>query len=326
VLQFDGMVGVRATGAKAPSRATGAKRVNRGTPADARNEPVGGSLRRALRVIGLVGSQPGIGLPALAAGLGVHKSTASRLCATLVQAGLVELENDGGRVRYRLGLWLFVLGSRAVASLELKRQAPRIMQRLAQETRLPVYLTVVWNGLTICVEEAPGPAGSVWLGSSVGVPHPLYATATGKLYLASLPVAEAAAYAATLDYRPLASRTLSTPEALLAAAASAREMGYAFNDEETEYGIRYLGVPVTDAHGRFIATMTIGAMVEQRTRDALLETLPFLRAGAAALGGRLATSSTAPAPPLMPAAGSTSPPGQGAPRSDSVRRSRRAPK
>src|SRR5919198_482886 len=118
------------------------------------------SLRRALQIVRLVSDRPGIDLTAIAAALGVHKSTASRLCATLSQAGFLEptraAQGAPGRVAgFRLGLWLFVLGSRAVAALALKQQAPPVLRHLAQQCQLPAYLTVVWNGLCICIDEVP---------------------------------------------------------------------------------------------------------------------------------------------------------------------------
>jgi DNA-binding IclR family transcriptional regulator len=254
------------------------------------------AFQRIFDVIRLVGERPGITLTEVAAGLGVHKSTAHRICGSLVRAGFLEqLANDApsaGRLCYRLGLWLFVLGSRAAAALEIKRHAPPILRRLARAVQLPVYLTVVWNGLTICLEEESGPTGSVWLGSSVGVPHPNHATATGKLFLASLSDAEARAY---LTAHPPERGLLrgwrgghADPEALLAKLPQVRQAGYAFNDEETEYGVRYLGVPVHDPRGRFLACITAGATVEQHEPEGLVALLPQLRAAAEALEARVA--------------------------------------
>jgi IclR family transcriptional regulator, KDG regulon repressor len=247
------------------------------------------TLRRGLRIVGLVSEHPGIGLGEIAAALGVHKSTASRLCAALAQAGFLEPVRSGEEARatsYRLGLWLFVLGSRASAALALKQQAPPVMRHLAQQTGLPVYLSVPWSGLSLCIEEVPGPAGSVWQGSSVGVPHPLYATATGKLYLAGLADVAVRSRLAEVPFHPLAPNTRTEMDALLVDLAQIRQAGYAFNDQETEYGVRYLGVAVRDSGGEFLAGLTLGATVEQRTPAQLIEALPALRAAAETLGIR----------------------------------------
>lgn len=254
------------------------------------------SLRRALQIVRLVSDHPGIELTEIAAALGVHKSTASRLCATLAQAGFLEPARpaQGRGTGFRLGLWLFVLGSRAAAALELKQQAPPVLRHLAQQSHLPVYLTMVWNGLSICIEEVPGAAGSVWPGSSVGVPHPLHATATGKLYLSRLDDDQVQAHLEAMPLRPLAPNTRTGVEAVLADLACVRARGYALNDEETEYGVRYLGVAVNDSRGDFLAGLTLGATAEQRTTQQLLESLPVLRAAAEALAIRVDAATPAP--------------------------------
>lgn len=256
------------------------------------------SLRRALQIVTIVSEQPGISLTSLAVALGVHKSTAYRLCLALEQAGYLARSRQpvppsGGRPRsgYHLGLWAFVLGSRAVASLALKRQSPPIMRRLAEQAQLPAYLSIVWNGLSICIDEIPGPAGSVWPGSSVGVPLPVHATASGKLYLARLPETAARTHLEGAGPSPLARSIPWSVDVILTELAQIREQGYALNDEETEYGVRYVGVPICDPQGQFVAGLTLGAMVEQRTRDELVAQLPSLRAAAAAVEARLARES-----------------------------------
>ena len=254
------------------------------------------SLRRALQIVRMVGDRPGIELGELAAALDVHKSTASRVCATLVQAGFLEPTRaaHGRAAGFRLGLWLFVLGSRAAAALELKQHAPPVLRRLAHQTQLPAYLTIVWNGLSICIEEDPGPTGSVWPGSSVGVPHPVHATATGKLYLARSSDDRICALLAGTPLHPLAPNTRTDVEAVLDDVAKARDAGHAFNDEETEYGVRYVGVAVEDRNGEFIAGLTVGATAEQRSIAELVGLVPALRTAADALAVRVDTPTPAP--------------------------------
>lgn len=291
-MTFLGGVTARAAMMATVDRLLAKERTRDRTPAEQRADrdaPGTGSLRRALQIIALVSEQPGIGLPALATALGVHKSTVHRVCATLVQAGLLEQGQEGSArrgLRFRLGLWLFVLGSRAVAVMDLKRHAPPILRRLAAQAQLPAYLSLVWNGASICIEEVPGPAGSVWLGSAVGLPQPIHTTATGKLYLAHLPRGEARAHLSPVTFVPLAPNTLTSAEVVLDELRRIAEVGYALNDEETEYDVRYIGVAVRDRQERFIAGVTLGATAAQRTREELVELVPHLNAAAAALGAR----------------------------------------
>jgi len=63
----------------------------------------------------------GGGVTELARSLGLHKSTASRLLATLQKRGLVQQDEDSGK--YSLGLALVRLGGQAERTLDLRSAA-----------------------------------------------------------------------------------------------------------------------------------------------------------------------------------------------------------
>ena len=73
------------------------------------------------------------GVTELARRLGLHKSTASRLLATLQRRGLVEQDDESGK--YRLGLVVIRLAERAERTLDLRGIAMAELERLARLTR-----------------------------------------------------------------------------------------------------------------------------------------------------------------------------------------------
>src|ERR687887_1545131 len=104
----------------------------------------------------------------LAARLGVHRSTASRLVSTIVARGFLE-RTPGERVR--LGPEATRLGGVAVAGRDLLTVAKPIMDRLAAETGEAVTLAVPAGpeGLTGAeADRARFPASGNWVG--VGTP------------------------------------------------------------------------------------------------------------------------------------------------------------
>ena len=72
------------------------------------------------------------GVTELARRLGLHKSTASRLLATLQKRGLVEQDDETGK--YRLGLVVIRLAERAERTLDLRGIATPELERLARLT------------------------------------------------------------------------------------------------------------------------------------------------------------------------------------------------
>src|SRR4051812_50047929 len=88
--------------------------------------------RAAALLLALGESQGEAGVTELARRLGLHKSTASRLLATLQKRGLVEQDDETGK--YRLGLVVIRLAERAERTLHLRRIAPPAPARLPPPT------------------------------------------------------------------------------------------------------------------------------------------------------------------------------------------------
>ena len=89
--------------------------------------------RAASLLIALGETQGEAGVTELARRLGLHKSTASRLLATLQKRGLVEQDDDSGK--YRLGLAVVRLGGHAEKSLDLRAIGMSELETLARSVR-----------------------------------------------------------------------------------------------------------------------------------------------------------------------------------------------
>ena len=97
--------------------------------------------RAAALLLALGDSQGEAGVTELARRLGLHKSTASRLLATLQRRGLVEQDGETGK--YRLGLVVIRLAERAERTLDLRGIAMPELERLARLTRETTGLGVL---------------------------------------------------------------------------------------------------------------------------------------------------------------------------------------
>src|SRR5438045_8836487 len=110
--------------------------------------------RAAALLLALGESQGEAGVTELARRLGLHKSTASRLLATLERRGLVEQDDESGK--YRLGLVVIRLAERAERTLDLRRLATPALQPLARLTHQTVGLPVLGGGSALAVAPAGG--------------------------------------------------------------------------------------------------------------------------------------------------------------------------
>ncbi|MFJ4264749.1 IclR family transcriptional regulator [Paenarthrobacter nicotinovorans] len=97
--------------------------------------------------------EPLLGVTEIAGRIGLHKSTVSRILATLEQEGLVERDVDSRR--FRLGLGMIAMSGPLLAELDERRVAYPVLQELTERTGETSAL-MVWNGVeSMCVEQIP---------------------------------------------------------------------------------------------------------------------------------------------------------------------------
>jgi IclR family transcriptional regulator, acetate operon repressor len=89
------------------------------------------SVDRALMILEILAQRGESGVTEIAADLGVHKSTASRLMTALLNRGLVDQVSDRGR--YRLGLGLVRLAGSVTSSLDAVSGSRAVTKALATE-------------------------------------------------------------------------------------------------------------------------------------------------------------------------------------------------
>jgi IclR family acetate operon transcriptional repressor len=247
------------------------------------------SVDRAAALLLALGECAGeAGVTELARRLGLHKSTASRLLATLQRRGLVEQDEETGK--YRLGLIVIRLAERAERTLDLKGIALPELDRLARVTRETVTLGILQGDAYLTVAQVDGPnmvACPDWTGRTT----PLHCVASGKVLMATLAERDVMRIA-----RPgLAARTPRTItglEALMEELARVRRRGYATAFSEWIEGTHGVAVPVMDGRGRVIASIGVWGPAYRVTPARVAEIVTSARVTAAAVTARLGGAAT----------------------------------
>lgn len=242
------------------------------------------SVDRAAALLLALGDSHGeAGVTELARRLGLHKSTASRLLATLGKRGLVEQDEETGK--YRLGLVVIRLAERAERTLNLGSIAMPELDRLARATRETTGLGVLDGDQMLTVAQADGP-NLVAMGDWTGRCVPLHSVAAGKVLLASLPEREVL----RLVRRGLdrfTERTLTQLEPLLEELARVRRRGYAAAFGEFDAALNAVAAPVHDARGQVIAAVDVWGPAFRVTPPRIPELVQQVRQTAAAVSVRL---------------------------------------
>ncbi len=240
------------------------------------------SVDRALSILEILARVGEAGVTEVAVELGVHKSTAFRLVATLEAHSLVEQSVERGK--YRLGVGVLRLAGATTARLDLVQEARPICRRLAGETGETVNIAVVSDSGALYLDQVAG-SSSLQSHNWVGQHIPLHATSNGKVLLSGLDEARLADVLHDLPrYTP---GTVTTRSVLVRQVDQVREQGYAVAVDELEVGLTAVAAPIRDAHGDVVASMSVSGPTFRLDEETIDDVVGRVVAGATEVSLRL---------------------------------------
>jgi IclR family KDG regulon transcriptional repressor len=185
--------------------------------------------------------------------VGIAKSTASRMLATLAAGGLLERRPNG---RYRLGIRLFEYGQLAADRLLLKELALPVLGELRDRVSETVQLGIPLGSQVLYVDRLEGTTHGLRFHTEAFRRVPGHSSSCGRAIAAFNPVVEQAVLNA--GFRRHTPHTVMDPERYRAALAIVRERGWASAEEEFEIGLSSIAVPVLVRSGD--AARAVGAV------------------------------------------------------------------
>jgi DNA-binding IclR family transcriptional regulator len=224
-----------------------------------------------------------MGISALAARLGLAKSTVHRLATTLVEYDILEQNRETGK--YRLGLALFELGTLVRRKMDAASASHNEITALAESTGETVQLALL-DHLSVLYIRIRESKQAVRMSSSLGSRAPAHCTSVGKALLAHQPP-ELVAQVVENGLKRYTVNTITDPAALMDELASIRARGYAVDDEEIEVGLRCVAAPIRDHSGHVVAAISVAAPVQRMTKKNIQSTVPGVVAAAEAISRRL---------------------------------------
>lgn len=219
-----------------------------------------GSVANAARVLkSFTPNEREWGVTDLARRLGIAKSTAHRLLATLTDEGLLEQDPTTGR--YRLGLLVFDMAA-AAQSVDLHEAVLPPMTDLRNRTGETVQVAVLDGREVVYVERLDSP-NTLRLFLEVGRRNSAHSTGCGKALLAFLPVDQLERTLRNWKLGAKTEHTITDLAVLRKDLADARRRGYAVNRRESEMGIISIAAPIRDVSGRAVAAISVAGPAER---------------------------------------------------------------
>lgn len=218
----------------------------------------------------------------------IPKSSLTQLIRTLEARRYVESLGPNGP--FRIGRGALDLIRHGLDVQHVVACAHHLMEQLSVQTGHSCGLNVLGGDF---VERVHGITALQGLAMHEGVRAPLYASSSGKLFLAFFDEEAREAYMARVELRPIARRSVRSVGELRRQLLQVRAEGVAFSQDEFTNGVVGFSAPVFDVHSKMIACL--GLVVPTPVFEAGRAKLTrLLIASARAVSARIASESRLP--------------------------------
>lgn len=232
---------------------------------------------------GFTREEPVLGVNEISRRVGVHKSTASRILATLEEAHLVERDAPTGK--YRLGVGILALSGPLLANMNVRDTARPYLEQLAESAGETIGLSVWSDGEAINVDQVLGP-GAVKHIAPLGARFRAHSSSSGKTFMAYA-VPEEVDEILALGLPRLTERTIVDRDALMADLRRVRRLGYAVNDGEASLETVGIAAPVRGSQDEVVAAVTLSAPRYRTPPERIARLGPLVKETAAEVSKRL---------------------------------------
>lgn len=243
--------------------------------------PAGSAILRAVRILeAIAGQDSPPPLSEICREVDLPKPTVYRILTTLEHAGLIGREP--GTKRYTCAERLSSLAGETLLRSPNRAARRGVLEELVEQIGETCNLAIPNNNSVLLLDRVEV-SWPLRVTLSVGSTLPLYATASGKLFLSHLPKRSRDRF---LRVTPLIAHTRNTlidPTRLAREFEQVRSEGHAFENEEYIAGISSIAVPVRDIDGRVVAALSVQAPPERLGAEEIKEFLPQMRQAAEAI-------------------------------------------
>jgi IclR family KDG regulon transcriptional repressor len=214
------------------------------------------SVDKAIDILQVLAAEKaGMQLNEITRKLRINISTAHHLLDTLKRRGLVD--QDKRSEAYFLGYNFIDLALKFLSQTDLYSASLEPIHTLRDNAGETSYLNVVKHGRIISLIELAGNRPVQAKRSSMPESPDLYATSSGKLFLAYLPMEQSRALLSSMTLVRFTPHTIVDPDLLQAELETIRQQGFAFDQEEHLLGVACIDAPVFNYQGKCLASASL---------------------------------------------------------------------
>jgi DNA-binding IclR family transcriptional regulator len=239
------------------------------------------SVLNAVKVLGaFTVAEPRLGVSEIARRVDLHKSTVSRILATLEQVDLVEREEHTGR--FHLGIGIIGVAGPLLAHLDVRRMTYPALETLVALTGETAALALWSDHESIVIEQVPSPK-QVKHTTPLGARFSKASSASVQVFLAEQPEAEVH----RLLRDGLIQPGIGDEADLFDRLRNVRAQGYALNDGATDPEELSISAPIRDHRNRVVAAVLLSAPRSRMTSFLVSDAIRRVQETAEQISARL---------------------------------------
>lgn len=231
------------------------------------------SVDRALMILETLSTYPkGLGVGEIGEKTELHKSTAHRLLATLVDRGYVKQNQYNN---YQLTLKLFELGNACVEELDVIEVARPYLNQIVDQVNEVVHLVTLEDNAIVYIDKVE-PDTTIRMHSRIGIRRPLYCTGVGKAILSTMDDEEVEAVWDKISIKKLTDYTIIDLDHMKQELQSIRQKGYATDEQENELGVRCVAIPLFNYTKKAWGAISVSGPLERMSDDVIGQIIKIL--------------------------------------------------
>jgi len=221
------------------------------------------SLTRGLQVLKeIMNSEKSISANELCLKFDIDKSTMSRLITTLIHEGFAQYVENTKEIIYTDVME--TLSKKKREDIIIK-QTLSLLNEVFTQTDECSYISVYDDNMLLNLNQIDNSERILKNRDSIGLHSPLHATAMGKVILSFSENIDTS----KLELTEFTHSTITNPKRLQLTMHTIKELGYAIDDEEFEYGLRSVAVPYFSKKGEFIGAIGVSGLAARLDSEKL---------------------------------------------------------
>lgn len=229
------------------------------------------TLSNALKVLNVISqstSSDGMTLTSISERLGINKSTIHRILDTLLAFNFVE-KSTGVIKTYRLSWGAYKIGTSVPKyhTLNSSNYAP-IIEELSNSINRPCILSIHNDYSSVTIYKVD-PLSQLPSQAVIGSRNPLYATASGKLFMLNLTNEEIKQYFKNTEIKKYTSNTILNYIDFLDELSKVKLNNFSVDNNEYEENSCCIAMPIKDYTNAIVAAISVTYSAEEITEDAL---------------------------------------------------------